>query len=338
MATGTATDQSPLTREDLVAMYYYMQLTRSLEDRVRNLYLQGKLVGAVYRSMGQEGTAVATAYALEPADYVAPLIRDLGASVVRGVPLDKIFAQWLGRVTGPSRGRDGNLHFGYMDKGVLAPVSMLGVTIPLCAGVALAAKQRGEYRVAMAYIGDGGTNTGDFHEGLNFAATLKLPMILIVENNGYAYSTPTSKQFATTNLAIRAKAYGIPGEVVDGNDVVAVYNVTKRAVLRARSGQGPTLIEAKTFRMRGHAEHDDASYVPTNLYEEWGRRDPIAKLDAHLEEKRLWRQGERAAIQDRIKRDLDSAVASAEAAAHPDSATQADRIYASEVRETDALE
>jgi len=329
VATAIATDQSPLTREDLVAMYYYMVLTRTLEDRVRNLYLQGKLVGAVYRSMGQEGTAVATAYALEPADYVAPLIRDLGASVVRGVPLEKIFAQWLGRVTGPSRGRDGNLHFGYMEKGVLAPVSMLGVTIPLCAGVALAAKQRGEYRVSMAYIGDGGTNTGDFHEGLNFAATLRLPMILIVENNGYAYSTPTSKQFAVRDLAVRAQAYGIPGEIVDGNDVIEVYNVTKRAVLRARSGQGPTLIEAKTFRMRGHAEHDDASYVPTNLVEEWQRRDPIAKLAAHMEEKGLWREGEKQAVEGRIKRELDEAVAGAEAAAHPDGGTQAAGTYAS---------
>src|SRR5579862_3773125 len=198
-----------LTRDDLVAMYYYMQLTRFLEDRVRNLYLQGKLVGAVYRSMGQEGTAVASAYALEDGDYIAPLIRDLGASVVRGVPLEKIFAQWLGRVTGPSGGRDGNLHFGYTEKGVLAPVSMLGATIPVCAGVALTGKRQGKNYVAVAYIGDGGTNTGDFHEGLNFAATLRLPMVLVVENNGYAYSTPTNKQFMIEDLAARAAGYGI---------------------------------------------------------------------------------------------------------------------------------
>lgn len=331
MVTALATETCALGRNDLVAMYYYMQLTRSLENRVRNLYLQGKLVGAVYRSMGQEGTAVASAYALEPGDYIAPLIRDLGASVVRGVPLEKIFAQWLGRVTGPSKGRDGNLHFGYMERGVLAPVSMLGATIPLCAGVALASKQRGDYRVAVAYIGDGGTNTGDFHEGLNFAATLRLPMVVIVENNGYAYSTPTERQFVIKDLAERAVAYGIPGEIVDGNDVAEVHAVTRRAVLRARSGQGPTLIEAKTFRMRGHAEHDDAFYVPKELYEMWAARDPIARLDTKLLEANGWRPGERDEIHERIERELDAAVSAAEGAAHPDGRTQQKRVYATRV-------
>jgi len=331
MVTAVEPKTGVLSRDDLVAMYYYMQLTRFLEDRVRNLYLQGKLVGAVYRSMGQEGTAVASAYALEDGDYVAPLIRDLGASVVRGVPLDTIFAQWLGRVTGPSGGRDGNLHFGCIERGVLAPVSMLGATIPVCAGVALAGRQQGKNHVALAYIGDGGTNTGDFHEGLNFAATLRLPMILIVENNGFAYSTPTNKQFAVEDLVIRAQAYGIPGVVVNGNDVEAVYTTTKRAVERARAGEGPTLIEAKTFRMRGHAEHDDAFYVPKDLLEEWAHKDPIERLDRRLAEAGLWREGEKEEILDRVKLELDDAVAAAEAADHPDPTTQPDRVYASPV-------
>lgn len=329
MATALATDTAKLSRDDLVAMYYYMQLTRSLEDRVRNLYLQGKLVGAVYRSMGQEGTAVASAYCLERGDFIAPLIRDLGASIVRGVPLEKVFGQWLGRITGPSQGRDGNLHFGYMDRGILAPISMLGATIPLCCGVALASKQRGEYRVAVAYIGDGGTNTGDFHEGLNMAAILRLPVVVIVENNGYAYSTPTERQFLVQDLAVRAQAYGIPGEIVDGNDVTEVYAVTSRAVLRARSGQGPTLIEAKTFRMRGHAEHDDAFYVPKELIDEWAGRDPIAKLDARLTESAMWYQGEKEQVLARIEKELDAAVAAAEASGRPDAETQLEGVYAS---------
>lgn len=329
MLTAVRAETEALDRDDLVAMYYYMQLTRFLEDRVRNLYLQGKLVGAVYRSMGQEGTAVASSYALNDGDYVAPLIRDLGASVVRGVPLARIFGQWLGRVSGPSGGRDGNLHFGYIEKGVLAPVSMLGVTIPVCAGVALAAKKEGRQSVAVAYIGDGGTNTGDFHEGLNFAATLKLPMIVIVENNGFAYSTPTSKQFAIEDLAIRAQAYGIPGVIVDGNDVEAVYVATKRAVERARDGDGPTLIEAKTFRMRGHAEHDDAFYVPKGLFDAWAAKDPIELLDRKLNENAMWREGEREEVLDRIKRELNEAVAEAELAARPDPATQQAGVYAS---------
>ncbi|HEV3312484.1 MAG TPA: thiamine pyrophosphate-dependent dehydrogenase E1 component subunit alpha [Chloroflexota bacterium] len=331
MATAVAAEPRSLLRRDLVAMYYFMQLTRSLEDRVRNLYLQGKLVGAVYRSMGQEGTAVASAYALEEGDYIAPLIRDLGASIVRGVPLDRIFAQWLGRVAGPSGGRDGNLHFGYMERGVLAPVSMLGATIPLCAGVALAAKQLGRQCVALAYIGDGGTNTGDFHEGLNFAATLRLPVILLVENNGYAYSTPTHKQFAIRDLATRARAYGIPGEIVDGNDVEAVYTVTRRAAERARAGEGPTLIEAKTFRMRGHAEHDDASYVPKELFDAWSEKDPIKRLDGRLTQADLWQPGEKDVIEARIRQELDDAVAAAESSEVPDGTTQQDRVYASVV-------
>jgi len=330
LATALAGESTAvLDRDDLVAMYYYMTLTRSLEDRVRNLYLQGKLVGAVYRSLGQEGTAVASAYALEDGDYIAPLIRDLGASIVRGVPIDRIFGQWLGRVSGPSSGRDGNLHFGYVERGVLTPISMLGATIPLCCGVALAAKRRGDYRVVLAYIGDGGTNTGDFHEGVNFAATLKLPLVVLVENNGFAYSTPTEKQFVVKNLAIRAKAYGIPGEVVDGNDVVAVNAVTRKAVRRARAGQGPTLIEAKTFRMRGHAEHDDAFYVPKHLLEEWAARDPIALLDARLTQSGSWRDGERERIIERVKRELDTAVGAAEQAAAPDPETQQQGVYAS---------
>lgn len=328
MTTTMLAEPSALTREDLISMYYYMQLTRSLEDRVRNLYLQGKLVGAVYRSMGQEGTAVASAYALAPQDLVAPLIRDLGASLVRGVPLATIFGQWLGRVTGPSAGRDGNLHFGYIQRGVLAPVSMLGATIPVCAGVALAARQRKEDRVALAYIGDGGTNTGDFHEGLNFAATLQLPVVLIVENNGYAYSTPISQQLAIADLVDRAAAYGIPGVIVDGNDVIAVYNATRTAVDRARQGDGPTLIEAKTFRMRGHAEHDDASYVPKELFEHWALRDPIARLGSYLDSHRLWNEQDRAQIGTRIESELDEAVESALAAPEPEPGTQRDGVYA----------
>jgi TPP-dependent pyruvate/acetoin dehydrogenase alpha subunit len=330
-AVKTKTQASKLGRDDLVELYYFMQLTRSLEDRVRNLYLQGKLVGAVYRSMGQEGTAVASAYALEPQDYCAPLIRDLGASLVRGVPLDVIFGQWLGRITGPSAGRDGNLHFGYIEKGVLAPISMLGATIPVCCGVALGARQRGNNCVAMAYIGDGGTNTGDFHEGVNFAAALNLPVVVIVENNGYAYSTPTERQFRIKDLAERAKAYGIPGEIVDGNDVEAVYEVCRIAVERARSGGGPTLIEAKTFRMRGHAEHDDAFYVPPERFEEWKARDPIAVLDGRLSNRGLWADGEKQAMVERIKHELDEAVAAAEAADTPDPSTQQDGVYASPV-------
>lgn len=314
--------------EDLHQLYYYMQLTRSVEDRVRALYLQGQLQGAVYSSRGQEGTAVASAYALGPDDVAAPLIRDLGAAFVRGIAPGRIFAQWLGRIAGPTGGRDGNLHFGDLSRGVLTPISMLGATIPVCAGVALASKQRGQQRVALAYIGDGGSNTGDFHEGLNFAAALGLPMVLIVEDNGYAYSTPVSRHVAISNFADRAVAYGIPASAVDGNDVLAVYRVTREAVARARAGGGPTLIAVKTFRMRGHAEHDNAFYVPKDMIAEWAQRDPIQRLLSYMEQYDLMAAPERQTIDERIAHEVDEGLAQALASPTPDPITQQDGVYA----------
>jgi pyruvate dehydrogenase E1 component alpha subunit/2-oxoisovalerate dehydrogenase E1 component alpha subunit len=320
--------EAGLTSDDLRQLYYFMQLTRSLEDRVRALYLQGKLVGAVYSSRGQEGTAVASAYALGPDDVVAPLIRDLGASMVRGVSPRAVIAQWLGREAGPTHGRDGNLHFGDLSKGVLSPVSHLGATIPVCAGVALASRQQGISRVALAYIGDGGANTGDFHEGINFAAALRLPLVLIVENNGYAYSTPVAAHLAIRSLADRAAAYGIASASVDGNDVIATYAVTKEAVERARAGEGPTLIEAHTFRMRGHAEHDDASYVPRHLLAQWEGRDPIARLLVYMESQNVMTARERSEIDARISSEIEEAVDWVNASPMPDAATQALGVYA----------
>lgn len=317
-----------LSREDLHALYYYMHLTRSVEDRVRALYLQGTLQGAVYTSTGQEGTAVGSAYALRDGDYCAPLIRDLGASLVRGIHPRVIFAQWLGRLGGPTGGRDGNLHFGDLSRGVLAPISMLGATIPLCAGVALAGVQLGRGLVALAYIGDGGSNTGEFHEGLNFAATLKLPMVLIVEDNGFAYSTPSHQHVAIENFADRAVAYGIPSCTIDGNDVIAVYASTRNAVEHARAGGGPTLIEVKTFRMRGHALHDDASYVPAGLSERWAARDPIARLLTYMQEQGLMSPQELDELNRRVAQEVDAAAEWALAQSYPDPQTQQQDVYA----------
>jgi pyruvate dehydrogenase E1 component alpha subunit/2-oxoisovalerate dehydrogenase E1 component alpha subunit len=321
-------ESAGLSRQDLHNLYYFMVLTRSVEDRVRRLYLQGRLLGAVYSSRGQEGTAVASAYALGPDDYVAPLIRDLGASFTRGIPPGRIFAQWLGRLGGPTRGRDGNLHFGDLGHGVLAPISMLGATIPLCAGIALASVQRGERRVALAYIGDGGTNTGDFHEGLNFAAALRLPVVVIIEDNGFAYSTPTSAHVAIDTFAQRAAAYGVPAETIDGNDVIAVYRATRAAVVHARGGGGPAVLEVKTFRMRGHAEHDDAFYVSKELFAEWEQRDPIQRLLRYVEAHGLMTAEEKAALDQRIVREVDEGLAWAEASPAPEAATQQDAVYA----------
>jgi TPP-dependent pyruvate/acetoin dehydrogenase alpha subunit len=274
--------RTTLPGERQLELYRLLQLNRRVEDRLVNLYRQGKVVGGLYSSRGQEAISVGSAYALERRDFLGPLIRNLGALLVRGYQPRDLFTQYLARATSPTGGKDCNVHFGDMERGVVSPISMLGALIPVMVGVALGCRMQGRDSVALTWIGDGGSSTGDFHEGLNFAAVQNAPFVLIAENNGYAYSTPTSHQMKIKDIALRASAYGIPGEVVDGNDVLAVYETTRRAVERARRGGGPTLIEAKTFRMKGHAEHDDAKYVPPELVEEWRKKDPIERFERHL--------------------------------------------------------
>jgi TPP-dependent pyruvate/acetoin dehydrogenase alpha subunit len=274
--------KTELGREAQLELYRFMKLNRMAEDRLGNLYRQGKVVGGLYSSRGQEATSVGSAYALEPQDFVGPLIRNLGSMLVRGVQPSEVMMQYMARGGGPTGGKDANTHFGDVSRGLIAPISMLGALIPVMAGVALAARMQGRNAVALTYIGDGGTSTGDFHEGMNLAAVLNVPLVLVVENNGWAYSTPTSRQMRIKDIAVRAAGYGIPAEIVDGNDVLAVHGATKRAVERARGGAGPTLIEAKTFRMKGHAEHDDAGYVPREQIEEWKKKDPIDRFERHL--------------------------------------------------------
>ena len=282
----TCTADTTLKPEQMLELYRYLQLTRLVEERLVNLYRQTKVVGGVFRSLGQEATAVGTAYALEPQDFVTPLIRDLGAVLVKGIRPRDIFAQYMAKAWGPSGGRDLNIHFGDMSKGFIGPISHLGDMIPVMTGVLLAASMQQKPIVAVAYIGDGGMSTGAFHEGLNFAAVQKLPLIVVAEYNHYAYSTPTSLQTAVRDLAEKAASYNIPASIVDGNDVVACYEVTKRAADYARSGGGAVLIEAKTYRRKGHAEHDDQRYVPAGEIEWWERHnDPIDRYERYLTER-----------------------------------------------------
>ncbi|HEV7746827.1 MAG TPA: thiamine pyrophosphate-dependent dehydrogenase E1 component subunit alpha [Pyrinomonadaceae bacterium] len=279
----TCTSDTTLKPEQLLELYRYLKLTRLVEERLVNLYRQTKVVGGVFRSLGQEATAVGTAYALQPTDFVTPLIRDLGAVLVKGIRPREIFAQYMAKAWGPSGGRDLNIHFGDMSKGFVGPISHLGDMIPVMTGVLLGARMQKKPIVAIAYIGDGGMSTGAFHEGINFAAVQKLPLIVVAEHNHYAYSTPTSLQTAVSDLAEKAAGYNIPATIVDGNDVVACYEVTKAAADYARRGGGAVLIEAKTYRRRGHAEHDDQRYVPEGEIEWWEKHnDPIDRFEAFL--------------------------------------------------------
>jgi len=320
--------KSELSRERQLELYRFLKLNRMTEDRLGNLYRQNKVVGGLYASRGQEATSVGAAYALEPQDFMGPLIRNLGAMLVRGVKPREVMMQYMARADSPTGGKDGNTHFGDMERGLVAPISMLGSVIPVMAGVALAGKKLGRNLVALTFIGDGGTSTGDFHEGLNLAAVLNVPFVLVCENNGWAYSTPTSKQMKVKSIATRASAYGIPGETVDGNDVLAVYEGVKKAVERARGGGGPTLIEARTFRMKGHAEHDDAGYVPKEMVEEWKKKDPIERFERHLLHHEMATEDDLRLITNAIDEELSAEVDRALASPFPPPERAFEGVYA----------
>ncbi len=270
-------------RETLIRLHHVMRLTRSVEERLASLYRQGKIAGSLFRSLGQEAASVAPAVALEEGDLIAPLFRDLGALLARGFTPRECFAQYLGRAAGPTGGREAAHHMGDVaGRGVVAAISSLGETVCVMAGCALGLKLRGSDRVCLTWIGDGGTSTGAFHEGMNFAAVRRLPLIVVIENNGFAYSTPGARQTRQGDFTVRGTAYGCAGVGVDGNDAAELHDAVRAAAARARAGGGPTVIEARTFRLVGHAEHDDASYLPPELVKEWKDKDPIRRIEERL--------------------------------------------------------
>ena len=294
-------------------MLYYMKLTRELEDRIeRKLYRQGKIVGGVYVGRGQEAIAVGACIDLEKDDVVCVSHRDMGAFLIRGMSTREILAQYMGRATGPTKGKDANMHMGSMKYNLIAFVSMLGDNIPVASGIGLSFMMRGQKQVSICFFGDGATSRGDWHEGMNIAAVLKTPTVYICNNNQYAYSTPLERQMAVENVADRAEAYGMSGEIVDGNDVSAVWEATTRAIEKARNGGGPSLIECKTFRMTGHSAHDDAGYVPPELFEYWEKRDPIKRLVATMLENKHLTEKSIDEMDKRIVTEVDKAVAIAE--------------------------
>ena len=317
-----------LTREQRLELYRFMRLNRVVEEKLVNLYRQGKVVGGLYRSLGQEATSIGSAYALAKGDIVGPLIRNMGVVLVMGYSPRDVITQYMARATSPSGGKDCNLHFGRPERGVISPISMLGALIPVMAGIALAARMQKKDLVTMTWIGDGGTSTGAFHEGLNFAAVQRLPLVVIAENNGWAYSTPFHKQTAAKCLADKAGAYGIPGESVDGNDVLAVYEAARRAVDRARSGGGPTLVEALTYRMKGHAEHDAQAYVRKEDLEAWRHKDPLERYSRVLIESKDATAEQLTAIDEAIGQEVDREVQLAEQSPLPEAGVALQNVYA----------
>jgi len=278
-----------LSKQQLIEIYRWMLLNRRMETALENLYKQGKVVGGVYFGLGQEACSCASAYALEPDEWLGPLIRNQGSLLVRGFAPRDIMMQYMAKAGSPTKGRDASSHLGdHQQRNVVAPISTLGDLIPVLAGVALGARLQGKNIAVMTYIGDGGQSTGVTYEGLNFAAVQNLGLVLLVENNLWGYSTPADMQFRVKDLAERAIAYGIPGVIVDGTDACQVYDACHEACERARRGEGPTLIEAKMMRMKGHAIHDAAEYVPKPLFDYWTKRDPIVRLENYLVKAKKW--------------------------------------------------
>ena len=342
MATRTRATPAPsasLSRSQLLELYYWMRLTRTLEERLVALYRQTKVVGGLFRSLGQEADAVGSCFALERRDVMSPLIRNLGAMLVKGATPVEVLKQYMARGDSPTRGRELNIHFGDVGdpattRGFLGQISPLGDMVPVMAGVTLSFKLRGEDRVGLVYIGDGATSTGAFHEGINFAAVQGCPLVVVVENNGYAYSTPTHKQTRAERFVDKAVGYGVPGERADGNDVLAVYDATKRAVDRARAGGGVTLVELMTYRRKGHAEHDNQSYVPGGEIERWAaENDPVDRYLARLTTEFGFSGGELEATDVRVRDEVDAATEVAEASPFPEPLDCLTGIYATPAAE-----
>ena len=320
---------SQLSRDQLLDLYYWMRLTRTLEERLVALYRQTKVVGGLFRSLGQEADSVGSAYALERRDILSPLIRNLGSMLVKGATPLEILRQYMAKGDSPTRGRELNIHFGDTERGFIGQISPLGDMVPVMAGVTLSFKLRDEDRVGLVYVGDGATSTGAFHEGINFAAVQRCPLVVIVENNGYAYSTPTARQTAARQFVDKAVGYGVPGEQADGNDVLAVYDVTRRAVDRARAGGGVSLIELMTYRRKGHAEHDNQSYVPAGEIERWEREnDPIARYVTRLTGDLGFSPGEVDRIDERVRTEVDAATDLAERSPSPEPLDSLRAVYA----------
>jgi pyruvate dehydrogenase E1 component alpha subunit len=330
--TPLTTEQlSPVSDEDPALarrFLHFMSMMREVEDRIeRKLYRQGKIVGGVYVGRGQEAIPVGSALLAEPEDVLFPSHRDMAVFLIRGVHPRRIFAQYMGRIGGLTRGKDGNMHMGDMRLNIVSIISAMAASVPVAAGAALAFKYKGTRNVAICYHGDGATSRGDWHEGLNFAAVQKLPVVYICNNNQYAYSTPLEKQMACPSVAARGVAYGIPAETVDGNDVFAVYRAARTAIERARAGDGPSLIECKTFRMTGHSAHDPGDYVPKHLWKEWAEKDPIARLERHMLQQSWADQAYLDREHERVRDEVDAAIAWAEQSPFPDPSELLDNVY-----------
>ena len=321
--------ETRLTREQQLELFRWMVLNREFDNKISLLYRRGLVIGAAFSSLGQEATSCASTFAVEKDDIIAPMIRNAGSTLVKGLPPRDFLANYMYRINSPTGGRDGNTHMGDLRYGIIAPISMLGCSIALASGFVLAARMKGQERVALTWIGEGSTSTGEFHEDVNFAAVMKAPLVVIIENNQYAYSTPTSQQCAAERFSDKAIGYGIKHSVtIDGNDANAVYETSKDAVDRARAGQGTQLFEVLTFRRKGHAEHDPAKYVPKDVLEHWEKNDPLQRYGAYLKELGYIDDDGIHEMTEKIRADIEAAEEWVMQQPKPDPATVLQGVYA----------
>src|SRR5213592_1199892 len=306
-----------LSSEQLLEMFYWLKLIRAFDERLSILVRQGQVRSGVYTGIGQEAIIVGTVYALRREDYICPLHRDLGAFLMKGVEPRVMMAQMFGKQTGLSKGRDSALHSGVNELGIFGNTSMLGANLPVAAGLAFTYKMEKTDNVVVAYFGEGASNVGDFHEALNFAGVHQLPIVFVCENNQYAYSVPLEKTMAIDDVAIRAEGYGFDGVAINGNDVLAVYQATQGALARARQGDGPTLIECKTYRWHGHSEHDKAFYRTDEELAMWKSRDPIPTFTTYLTGLQVLTDEKIKETEERVRSTIDGAVELAMHAADP---------------------
>ncbi len=312
----------------LERMLYFLKLTREAETRIeRVLYRQGKIVGGVYVGRGQEAMGVGSAIQLTEGDVVFPSHRDFSSFLIRGIALQDIFLNWMGRASGPTRGRDNTLIVPDLERGVIPYISHLGDTLPVACGVGMALKRRKTEKVVLVHFGEGTTSRGDVHEAMNWASVMKLPVIFICNNNGYAYSTPANKQYAVENISVRGAAYNMPGQTIDGNDVLAIHATVGEAIARARKAEGPSFIECKTFRMTGHSAHDTAEYVPDALKQEWAGKDPIARFEKLLLDRQVVTPKRVQEIDRNVLADVDRAVHEADAVPMPEGSSAIEGVY-----------
>ncbi len=329
--TGSSTKVVRTTKIDaalLGKMIYYLKLTREAESRIENvLYRQGKIVGGVYVGRGQEAIGVGAALTMRAGDVTFPCHRDFSVFLIRGFTLADMMANWLARGDSPTRGRENTLHIGNVDLGIFPIISPLGATLPVACGAAMVLKRRGKGNVALVHFGEGTTSLGHVHEAMNFAAVQKLPVIFICNNNQFAYSTPVEKQYAVESLAVRGPAYGMPGESVDGTDVLAVFGAVERGNARARAGKGPTFLECVTLRMTGHSAHDAAEYVPEKMKQTWAKKDPIQRLEKLILDKKILSRKQIEELEGKVREEVDAAIADAEARPLPPGKEAIEGVY-----------